>query len=449
MRTKMAGIIFFKTADLKTIGDFYEHYLGMKLWLDQGKCRIYEHGNLRLGFCAANQADTNGTITFYYSQMQDVDAAYDRFGDIATDSPKLNPHFRIYHFWAKDPEGRNLEFQHFLAPDYDLTQTAKPLTILNADSAKPKLLLTMLLPDQALQSLEQTFEVKANTQDRQLMKSELLAGIKDAQALLCLLGDTIDAEVMDAAPKLKVISNYAVGYNNIDLEAAKARGIAVCNTPGVLTESTADLTWALIMATARRVVEADDFTREGLFTGWKPQLFLGQDLHDHTLGILGMGRIGQAVARRATGFGMKILYSSRAPKDLPFEAEHVDLKRLLTESDILSLHLPLTPQTQHLIGRDELSLMKANAILINTARGAIVDETELIRHLKEGRIFAAGFDVYEQEPLIPQELLELENVVLLPHIGSASIETRNRMGLMASENAKAILEGYPAPSRVV
>jgi glyoxylate reductase len=445
----MAGIIFFKTADLKRIGDFYERYLGMQLWLDQGKCRIYEHGNLRLGFCAADKADTGGTITFYYPQRQDVDAAYSRYKDIATANPKINPQFKIYHFWAKDPEGRDLEFQHFLAADNDVDTAQSPFKVLNPDAAKPKLLLTMLLPDEAMQSLKQTFEVKPNTLDRALSRMELIDGVKDAQALLCLLGDTIDAEVMDSAPKLKVISNYAVGYNNIDLEAAKARGIAVCNTPGVLTESTADLAWALIMATARRVLAADSFTREGLFDGWKPQLFLGQDVHDRTLGILGMGRIGQAVATRASGFGMKILYTSRAPKDLPFEAEHVELERLLKESDIISLHLPLTPQTQHLIGKKELNLMKATAILINTARGAIVDESALIRHLKAQRIFAAGFDVYEDEPQIPQELLELNNVVLLPHIGSASIETRNRMGLMAAENAKAIIQGYPAPARVV
>lgn len=444
----MAGIIFFKTTDLQKTADFYEHYLGLKLWLDQGQCKIYESGNLRLGFCASDAAETNGTITFYYPRIQDVDEAYQRYQSIATTSAKINPKFGLYHFWAKDPEGRDLEFQHFLPEGYSETLNQSPLTILNPGTDKPLLLLTMLLPDEVMQALKQDFTIKANMLERGLSHTELLEGIAEAEALICLLGDSIDARVMDAAPKLKVISNYAVGYNNIDLDAAKARDIAVCNTPGVLTESTADLAWALIMATARLTVPADRFTRDGLFEGWKPLLFLGQDVHSRTLGIVGMGRIGQAVARRATGFGMKILYTAQKPKQLPFEAEFVALERLLQESDIISLHLPLTPQTKHLISAKELDLIKNTAILINTARGAVVDETELIRRLKAGRIFAAGFDVYEHEPLIPQELMELDNVVLLPHIGSASIETRTKMGLLAAANASAIVKGEKAPARV-
>lgn len=445
----MAGIIFFKTADLQATGAFYEDYLGLKLWLDQGQCRIYESGNLRLGFCESPRAETNGTITFYYPDRQAVDSAYQRFQQIATTSPKVNPAFNIYHFWAKDPEGRDLEFQHFLPLEQATTASSNPLQILNPGSKKPKLLLTMLLPELAMQMLRHHFEVKVNTEDRALSPSELKAGIADAEAVISLLGDNMDASVMQAAPQLKVISNYAVGYNNIDLDAAKARKIAVCNTPGVLTESTADLAWALIMATARMLVASDRFTRAGHFEGWKPLLFLGQDLHSRTLGIVGMGRIGQAVAKRATGFDMKILYTANSSKELPFEAEKVSLERLLQESDIISLHLPLTTQTKHLIGKAELELLKPSAVFINTARGAIVDQPELIKMLQTKRIFAAGFDVYEHEPQIPAELMELDNVVLLPHIGSASVETRSNMGLMAAANAIAIIRGEQAPARVL
>ena len=292
--------------------------------------------------------------------------------------------------------------------------------------------------------------MKVNPHSRPTTKAELIAEIAEAEALICLLTDTIDAEVITAAPHLKVISCYAVGYNNIDVEFATSRGIAICNTAGVLTESTADLTWALIMASCRRITESEAYLRTGKFRAWEPMLMLGQDVYGKTLGILGMGRIGQAVAKRAIGFNMKVIYHSSdgQPKDLPFAAEQVDFETLLKETDILSLHTPLTPQTRHLIGKDQLALMKPSAVLINTARGAIVDEPELIKALAEQRIFAAGFDVYENEPQIPAELLALPNVVLLPHIGSASIDTRTNMGLMAAENAIAIIEGRKALSQV-
>ena len=443
----MAGIIFFKTAKAKEVWEFYEDRLGMKLWLDQGKCRIFASGNLQLGFCEAETAETQGSITFYYPQPGDVDAAFDKFKGISSTAPTVNPQYNIYHFWAKDPEGRDLEFQCFL-PDKKQAESSA-LQLLNPESQNPRLLLSMLLPDAAMQALLTDFQVLANVQDRPLSRSELIAGLQDAEAVISLLSDQIDAEIMDKAPKLKAISNYAVGFNNIDLAAAKARNIAVCNTPGVLTESTADLAWALIMAAARQVVPAESFTRNGQFKGWKPLLFLGKDVHAATLGIVGMGRIGTAVARRGTGFGMKILYTANSDKDLDFDAERVELKRLLAESDIISLHLPLTDKTRYLIGKNEFDLMKEGAILINTARGAVVDESELIRRLKDKRIFAAGFDVYEHEPEIPPALLELENAVLLPHIGSASIETRTNMGLLAIANAKAVLEGKEPPARVV
>ena len=285
---------------------------------------------------------------------------------------------------------------------------------------------------------------------RSLSSGELIAAVKDATAILCLLTDKIDRQLIDSAPHLKVISNYAVGYNNIDVDYASSKGIAVCNTPGVLTDSTADLAWALIMAACRRTVESDAYLRAGKFRGWEPLLLLGQDIHHKTLGIIGMGRIGQAVARRATGFDMKILYHESHPlsEALPFAATPTSLDTLLREADIISIHTPLTPETRYLISSREFELMKPTAVLINTARGPIVDEAAMIRALQEKRIFAAGLDVYEHEPDIPVELLSLENAVLLPHIGSASIETRTNMGFLAAENAIAIIQGKPAPAQV-
>ncbi len=313
---------------------------------------------------------------------------------------------------------------------------------------KPKLFLTRMIPEQAMKRLEEAFELSYNPLERSLTKAELIEGIRDAEALICLLTDTIDREVIDAAPKLKVISAYAVGFNNIEVDYATSKGIAVCNTAGALTESTADLAWALIMASCRRITESEAYLRAGKFKAWEPMLMLGQDVHGKTLGILGMGRIGQAVARRATGFGMRIIYAGTKDVSLPFAAERVDLDTLLSDSDILSLHTPLTAETKHLLSRDKLLLMKPTAVLINTARGAIVDEAALIELLAAKRIFAAGIDVYEHEPHIPQELLALDNVVLLPHIGSASIGTRTQMGLMAAENALAVLEGRKPPSQI-
>lgn len=445
----MSGIVFFKSKDLRMMRDFYQNKLGMKLWLDQGKCLIFSHLGMLIGFCQSDVAETEGTITFLYDSIALVDAAHARHRDVATSPAKLNPAFNIYHFWAKDPEGRTLEFQYFLKPSEIEGARKATIEILNPDSAKPKLLLTRMLPEAAMQELEDFFEIHANTGDCTLPRAELIEHIADKDALLCLLIDEIDAEVIKAAAKLKVISNYAVGYNNIDLDAAKACGIAICNTPGVLTESTADLAWALILATARRIPESESFTREGKFVGWEPLLFLGQDVHHKTLGILGMGRIGQAVARRASGFGMRVIYHAKDSKELDFAAELVDFDTLLREADVLSLHLPLNSQTKHLIGETELKAMKRSAILINTARGAIVDESALIRALQEGWIFAAGLDVYEQEPEIPDVLKSLPNAVLLPHIGSASFETREQMGSLAAKNAIAILQGNDAPARVL
>ncbi|NLM90882.1 MAG: D-glycerate dehydrogenase [Candidatus Cloacimonetes bacterium] len=315
---------------------------------------------------------------------------------------------------------------------------------------KPILFLTRRIPEPAIKRLEEKFTLKINPYNRALTHQELIEGVKDAEALICLLTDNIDKEVISAAPKLKVISSYAVGYNNIEVEYATQLGIAVCNTPGVLTETTADLTWALILATCRRISESERFLRKGNFKGWEPMLMLGLDVYGKTLGIIGMGRIGQAVAKRATGFAMRIIYYNDVPvsNTLPFETTETDLQTLLKEADIITLHLPLTKETFHLIGKEEFALMKENAVLINTSRGAVIDEKELIKALSEKRIFSAGLDVYENEPDIPQELLALENVVLLPHIGSASIETRTKMALLAAENAIAVMKGRKPPAQV-
>lgn len=313
---------------------------------------------------------------------------------------------------------------------------------------KPRLVLTRAIPEAAINKLREYFELWVNPYNRPMSHAELRAKLPNAEAMICLLTDDINRDVINSAPKLKVISAYAVGYNNIDVDYATSKHIAVCNTAGALTESTADLTWALIMATCRRITESEAFLRSGKFRAWEPMLMLGQDVYNKTLGIIGMGRIGQAVARRASGFNMKILYSGKSPKELPFPAEWVSFEYLMKNADVISLHAPLNKDTKHMINKAAIAMMKPSSVLINTARGAIVDENELILALSEKRIFAAGFDVYEHEPMIPEELLKLDNVVLLPHIGSASIETRTAMGIMAAENAIAIMEGRRAPSQV-
>jgi glyoxylate reductase len=281
-------------------------------------------------------------------------------------------------------------------------------------------------------------------EDRPPTKAEIVEGVRDADALICLLTDPIDKEVISSAPRLRVIGNYAVGYNNIDVVEATRRGIAVLNTPGVLTETTADLAFALLLAAARRVVEGDRFMRAGRFNGWAPRLLLGVDVYGKTLGIVGMGRIGAAVARRARGFNMRVLYWSRRRKeDVEREtgAEYVPLDRLLEESDFVSVHTALTPETHHLIGEREIRRMKRGAILVNVARGEVVDERALIRALRDGHLRAAALDVFEGEPWVNPELLELENVVLTPHIGSASVETRTRMAEMVIGGVLTVLRG--------
>ncbi|HEY9073343.1 MAG TPA: D-glycerate dehydrogenase, partial [Desulfobaccales bacterium] len=279
---------------------------------------------------------------------------------------------------------------------------------------------------------------------------ELLGSLADKEGLLCTITDRIDAGLFEHAPALKVIANYGVGFEHIDLAGATKRGIVVTNTPGVLTEATADLALALILATARRVVEGDRRIREGKFQYWAPLLFLGQEVSGKTLGIIGLGRIGQAVAKRAAGFGLKIIYHSRTRLQPGQEEELQDsyapLETLLREADFVTLHVPLTPQTRHLIGRRELELMKPSAYLINTSRGPVVDEAALVAALRQGQLGGAGLDVYEREPELSPGLADLENAVLLPHLGSATVETRTRMAVMAAENLLAGLRGDPPPN---
>ncbi|MCS6955580.1 MAG: D-glycerate dehydrogenase [Candidatus Calescibacterium sp.] len=276
--------------------------------------------------------------------------------------------------------------------------------------------------------------VKPDDQDT---RDFIFQNSSDTVGILCLLTNKIDKDIIDKLPNLRIISNYAVGFDNIDVEYATKKGICVTNTPGVLTEASADLTWALILAARRLVVSADRFTRDGKFKGWEPELFLGYDVYGKTLGIIGFGRIGQAVAKRAKGFDMKILYYSRT-RDLEAEkalnAGYRDLDLLLKESDIVSIHTPLNTQTYHMITYEKLKLMKPDSTIVNTARGKVIKEEDLVRALKEGLIFSAGLDVYEFEPDVHPDLLKMENVVLLPHIGSASFETRTKMAEIAVTN---------------
>jgi glyoxylate reductase len=318
---------------------------------------------------------------------------------------------------------------------------------------KPRVLVTQLIPQAGMDLLHSFADVDVNPDpDRIWTNEEVIAALPGHDALLCLLTNPIDAAVMDAAPGLKVIANMAVGFNNIDLGAATTRHIAVTNTPGVLTDTTADFAWALLMAAARRVAEADRFTRAGKFHGWGPLMLVGGDIADKTLGIVGFGRIGRAVAERARGFHMRVLYYDTQPAD-PDVEHHLNASRaalgdLLAQSDFVTIHVNYTPETHHLIGAAQLARMKDTAYLINTARGAVVDEGDLVDALRNHAIAGAGLDVYENEPEIHPGLLEQENVVLAPHIASASITTRNAMATIAVENIQAVFAGRRPPNLV-
>jgi len=283
-----------------------------------------------------------------------------------------------------------------------------------------------------------------------MTRKELLERVVGKDGVLCLLTNTIDEEVLDAAGKqCKIFANYAVGYNNIDISGATKRGIAVANTPGVLDNATADLAWALLFAVSRRIVEGDTFVREGRFTAWSPTLLLGRDISGKTLGIIGAGRIGSNFGRKAKAFDMKILYTATKP-NLGFEEEtggkFVDKDTLLKESDFISVHVPLSPATKHYIGEREFDMMKRTAVLINTSRGPVIDENALVQALKENKIWGAGLDVFENEPELAPGLTQLENVVIVPHVGSATIETRVKMGIMAVENIIQALQGEIPPN---
>ena len=316
---------------------------------------------------------------------------------------------------------------------------------------RPTLYITRLLPQAVMDAIPQHYRVLAESTDRPATPKELAHGFSQADAVICTLADRIDAMVLSQASKLKIVANYAVGYNNIDLAAAAQRGIIVTNTPDVLTDATADLTWALMLGVARRVVEGDALVRTGNWTGWAPTQMLGTDVTGKTLGIVGMGRIGQAVAYRATGFRMSVLYAGRhavsSPPGVSWTWQPLDT--VLKHSDYLSLHIPLTDTTRHLIGQRELALMKPTAFLINTSRGPVIDESALLAALEAGTIAGAGLDVYEHEPAVSPALYSLPNVVLLPHLGSATRETRVRMGLICLENIAAALEGRSVPHRVI
>ena len=308
-----------------------------------------------------------------------------------------------------------------------------------------KILITNEIPASGMEILKAKYDVELGVDYQKNRKEAIIEKIRDKDVILPLLTETIDSEIMDAAPQLKIISNYAVGFNNVDLDAATERGILVTNTPGVLTETTADCAFAMMMASARRIPSSERYARAGKFKGWEPLGFLGQDVYGKTLGIIGFGRIGMAMAKRAFGFDMKILYydeyQATEENEKKYNASFVSLDELLKQSDFVSLHPPLTPMTHHLIGQREFALMKQTACIINTARGPIIEEKALIEALKNESIFGAAIDVFEFEPKIPEALKKLENVIIIPHIASATFTTRTLMSEIAAQNILNIFEG--------
>ena len=318
---------------------------------------------------------------------------------------------------------------------------------------KPKVYVTRELPERGLKIIKERFDAEVWPEYAPPPKKTIIEKVKDVDALATLLSDKIDAEVFDAAPKLKMIAQLAVGFDNVDVQEATKRGIYVSNTPEVLTDTTADFAWALLMTLARRVVEADRYVRTGRWkVGWHPAMLQGRDVYGATIGIVGAGRIGYAVAKRATGFSMKILFYDVIPRpemEKDFGAKKVDLDTLLKQSDFVSIHVPLMKETHHLINAERLRLMKKTAYLINNSRGPVVDEKALYDALNEGRIAGAGLDVFEQEPTpLDNPLLKLDNVVVAPHISSASYETRSKMAEMVADNLIAFFEGKKPPNLV-
>ena len=314
---------------------------------------------------------------------------------------------------------------------------------------KPKVLVTREVFDDSIEHLAHSFEVITNQPDVPYTADVLATKLADCEGLMCALTDKVDEALLARCPRLKAVANIAVGYNNIDVAACTKRGIKVTNTPGVLDDSTADLAFALMLATARRVTEVEAYIRNGDWTGWKLKQWLGVDVHHATLGIIGMGRIGQAIAKRALGFDMRVMYYNRKPVAREIEqrlqAMYMALDDLLAKSDFIILQMPYSPQTHHLIGAAQLAKMKPSAILINSTRGGVVDDAALITALKNGTIRGAGLDVFENEPKLNPGFLELKNVTLVPHIGSSTEATRRAMAMTAAENLAAALTGQTPP----
>ena len=315
---------------------------------------------------------------------------------------------------------------------------------------KPIVTVTNIFPQVALDKLSSECDLKINRTS--LTKEELKQKVSGSDAVISYLTDRIDQDIIDRGTKLKIIANYGAGFNNIDVTYASERGIWVTNTPNVLHETTADLTWAMILGAARQIVSADRYTREGKFQGWGAKLFLGGDVYEKTLGIIGLGEIGRSVARRAIGFNMRTLYHqrNRLPKEeeKKLNVEYATFEKILRESDFLTLHVPLTEETEYMIGNDEIALMKKTAYLIHTARGKVIDDYALVAALREDRLAGAALDVYEDEPELTEGMRELDNLMLLPHIGSASFETRDKMALLVADNILDVLEGKTPRSLV-
>jgi len=301
-----------------------------------------------------------------------------------------------------------------------------------------------------MECLERETELAWHREDRVPTKAEVIAGLKGRDALLCNILDRVDGELLDACPGLKVVANFGVGFNNINVAEATARKIPVTNTPGVLTDATADMAFALLLATARRLGEGERMVRAQKWPGWQPLQLLGADVSGATLGIVGFGRIGQAVARRARAFGMRVIYWNRSAAigALVGDATQASLEEVLRQSDFISLHVAYTSETHHMLGAPQIALMKPTAFVINTARGAVIDEVALVRALQAKQIAGAGLDVFEREPQLTPGLAELENVVLAPHLGSATIGTRTKMGMIAMKNLLAVCAGQRPPNCV-
>ena len=317
---------------------------------------------------------------------------------------------------------------------------------------RPQVLVTRRLPRRPMEAIAERTDADVwEGPPEAIPRDELLRRIQGKLGAVTLLTEKVDGELLDAAgPQLRIVANYAVGFDNIDVAECTRRGVMATNTPEVLTETTADTAWSLLMAAARRVPEGDRFLRSRTPWIWGPEMMLGQDVHGKTLGVVGFGRIGQAVARRAGGFGMRIVYFDvqRPPEGVEQElgAEYRDLDRLLEEADLISIHVALTPETRHLFGADQFRRMKPTAVIVNTSRGPVIDEAALAEALRNGEIFGAGLDVFEKEPEVHPELLGLENAVVIPHLGSATVETRDAMGMVAAENLLAALDGRRPPT---